>query len=370
MDKQFITEIPQNQPTLTSATPPGELVEIQLKDVFAFLKQSRRLMIIGGIIGAIIGGIYALLLSNMYSTRVTIMPEVQSRSGLNLGNLSSLAGLAGVNLDNITNSSESIKPELYPTIVESIPFSVHLLQQPVYSTEFKVTQPLGVYLESHANQTFLGRLDNFFTTGDLNALVDPTNRSGALQLTKGQEKKIKELQDNISTDYDKKTGIIAINVTMPDPVVSAMVTNFSLSFLKDYIVSYRTQKARTEAEFLEKQVLKAKQRYQTAEYALSSYRDRNRSLFLNTAKIEEQRIQADYLLAQDVYNTLSKQSEMAKIKVQEETPVFKVLEPVQVPLRKSKPKRIVYIIVFCVIGIFSGLFIKMTKEMGQWIRNS
>ena len=39
---------------------------------------------------------------------------------------------------------------------------------------------------------------------------------------------------------------------------------------------------------------------------------------------------------------LSKQLEQAKIKVAEEAPVFKTLEPARIPLKKSGPKRVDY----------------------------
>jgi uncharacterized protein involved in exopolysaccharide biosynthesis len=74
-------------------------------------------------------------------------------------------------------------------------------------------------------------------------------------------------------------------------------------------------------------------------------------VYLNTAKIEEQRLQADYLLTQSVYNELSKQLEQAKIKVQEETPVFKTLEPAVVPIQKSGPKRAIIMAICAVAGI-------------------
>jgi uncharacterized protein involved in exopolysaccharide biosynthesis len=107
----------------------------------------------------------------------------------------------------------------------------------------------------------------------------------------------------------------------------------------------------------------ARERYQAAEFALSSYRDRNRSLFLNTAKIEEQRIQADYMLAQDVYNTLSKQYETAKIKVAESTPIFKVLEPARVPLKKSGPQRSIMILAGSIIGVFTVIIVQLLRHL-------
>ncbi len=152
-----------------------------------------------------------------------------------------------------------------------------------------------------------------------------------------------------------------ITATEPEATVAATVAHHSLDYLTNYITTYRTEKSRRQVNFLNKQVTEAKSRYQSTEYALSSYKDRNRALYLNTAKIEEQRLQADYLLAQSVYNELSKQLEQAKIKVQEETPVFEILEPASVPLQKSGPKRTVIILISMVIGIAIVLLVQLGK---------
>ena len=127
--------------------------------------------------------------------------------------------------------------------------------------------------------------------------------------------------------------------TVPDPVVAAIVARLSLEYLKNYISSYRTEKARNQVTFLNHQVKMRESRYQMAEYALSVYRDNNRYLNLSTAKIAEQRLQADFLLSQNLFSELSKQLEQAKIKVAEEAPIFKILEPARIPLKKSAPKR-------------------------------
>jgi uncharacterized protein involved in exopolysaccharide biosynthesis len=144
---------------------------------------------------------------------------------------------------------------------------------------------------------------------------------------------------------------------MPDPTVAATVASLSLNYLTNYITNYRTGKSRQQVKFLSQQVTSARRRYKAAEYGVSAYRDRNRSVYLNTAKIEEQRLQADYLLAQGVYNDLAKQLEQARIKVQEEAPVFQVLEPARVPLRKSEPKRTMITLGFAIFGAIIGLFV-------------
>ena len=114
--------------------------------------------------------------------------------------------------------------------------------------------------------------------------------------------------------------------------------------------------------FLTKQTEEAKERYQKAEYALSVYRDNNRYLNLSTAKIEEQRLQADFILTQTLFNDLSKQFEQAKIKMEEDAPVFKILEPARIPLKKSGPKRTITMAGFIVVGVIIGIIVFFIRK--------
>jgi uncharacterized protein involved in exopolysaccharide biosynthesis len=345
---------PANRPAQSlDADDDDDIIEIRLSDIVDFLKKSRRQMLLGAILGLVLGGIYAFSKANEYSSQVTVLPELQSKSASGLGNLGSLAGLAGIDIGSMAGGgTDAVRPELYPNVLQSAPFALAIFKQPVYAREYKRTQPLETYLAEKTKS----RLPSLFSFGgDEEPATDPADTSRALRLTKEQETLAELLYGRVSGVYDKKTGVLSIGATMPDPNVAADVVRHSLTYLTEYITTYRTEKARREVDFLNKQVSAAKQRYQSAELALSTYRDQNRSVFLNTAKIEEQRIQAEFLLAQDLYNTLSKQAEMAKIKVQENTPVFKVLEPARIPLKKSGPKRSLIMFGAAILGLFGGL---------------
>ncbi len=330
-------------------------IEIRFSDIILFLKESKQRIIWGFIIGLCLGALYAFSKPNMYTTQVTVLPELQSK-GAGLGNLGSLAGLAGINVDNL-GSQDAIRPDLYPNVLHSVPFALYLLKQPVYSTKLRDKMTLEEFISRFAATGFFGQLSSFFSSNDdaKEETPDPTNFSKAIQVTKQQNELIKLIQVSALAEHDKKTGIITITAVEPDPAVAATVARLSLEYLTNYVTTYRTEKARKQVTFLSQRVNEAKSNYQSSEYALSSYRDRNRSLYLNTAKIDEQRLQADYLLAQSVYNELSKQLEQAKVKVQEETPVFKTLEPPTVPLRKSGPKRTLIMLGFGIIGVLVSL---------------
>ena len=350
-----------NKEDINPLVRDSDEIEIHLSDIVGFLRRSQRFILLGAIVGAVISGVYAFSKRNEYTSQLTVMPELQQKTN-NMSSLGSLAGLAGIDVSSLAGSSDVIRPDLYPNVIQSVPFNIDLLNQPVNRVNSNTSISLDAYL-SETDQSWLD--NNPFSWGAESTTnhKEKAGKSDLLQLTRDQEEKIKTLQSRLAVIYDKKSGIISIQSTMNDPIVAATTARYTLNYLTDYITGYRTEKARKEVKFLGEQMALARQRYQSAEYALSSYRDKNRSLFLNTAKIEEQRIQADYLLAQDVYNTLSKQYETSKIKVAEETPVFKVLEPARIPLKKSGPKRSVIVVFGVIMGIILAISVRLIRVL-------
>lgn len=337
-------------------------IEIRLSDIIQFLKDNRWKILMGGIVGLIIGALYAFSKPDVFTVEATIMPEFQNRP---TGSLASLSAFSGLGFDN-TNTTDAIRPDLYPNVLESVPFALDILNKQVYSKKLNTKTTLQEFIERTSTPSFSDKISTFFTIKDNDNKIsqsDSKNRVEAIQLTKEQYGLVKAVQGSVTPMYDKKTGILTITAVEPDPMVAASVAQLSLNYLTNYITAYRTDKARKRVIFLMQQVREAKQRYQAAEYALSNYRDRNRSVYLNTAKLDEQRLQADYLLEQSVYNDLAKQLEQAKIKVQEDTPTFKALEPPAVPLRKSGPKRTLIMFGWASVGVILTIGFILTRQL-------
>jgi uncharacterized protein involved in exopolysaccharide biosynthesis len=341
----------------------GDEIEIRLSDILRFLKDSRQTVIRWTLIAFVIGVLYVSFQPNQYTSYVKVMPELQTRGSSSLGNLGALAGLAGISLDAGASGLDAIRPDLYPSMLQSSPFGLYMLKQPVRvdNQTYTVESYLKLAGQNSLSNRVSSALFGWLSSDDespTKSVKEPTrNPSQPLVLSQTQEGLVQDMIRRVQAEIDKKTGVITITVKMPDPVVAATVARLSLDYLTNYVTNYRTGKSRQQVTFLDKQVANARRRYEAAEYMLSAYRDRNRSVFLNTAKIEEQRLQADYLLAQTVYNDLSKQLEQARIKVQEEAPVFQLLEPARVPVNKSEPKRTITALGFAIFGAIIGLVI-------------
>ena len=155
------------------------------------------------------------------------------------------------------------------------------------------------------------------------------------------------LAQRVSVDVNGKTSTISISVTMQDPMVSAMLADTVAERLKEYVVNYRTNKARADLEFAQKLNDEAKNEYYAAQQRYANYSDKNKGVILQSIRTEEIRLQNEMSLAFNLYNSTAQQLQVAKAKVQEITPVYTIVQPATVPLTPSKPSKML-ILVGCV----------------------
>ena len=74
--------------------------------------------------------------------------------------------------------------------------------------------------------------------------------------------------------------------------------------------------------------------------------DQNQNVVLRSVRTEQERLQNEMNLAYNVYSQTAQQLQMAKAKVQENTPVYAVLQPATVPLKASKPSKMAILVGF------------------------
>jgi uncharacterized protein involved in exopolysaccharide biosynthesis len=330
-------------------TKKNETLEISIRDLINFLKKYFLLLVLAGVIFAIVGILYSFSLTRMYTAQTVLLPEYS------MSNSNSIFSMA---VGSEKGGAEKLVPDLYPNILKSTPFGQYLLKQPVIDESGKKYAYLEEYLGRSKEVSIISSILSIFKSdkAESGSKSAPISSPDILAISSEEQSKISGAIRLVGITVDNKNGIITIECEMSDPVVAAILVEASKKYLISYVEEYRTSKTTDQVTFLQERVSESKSRQQKAEYALQSYRDRNRSSYLNVARIEEQRLQADYTLAQSVYSDLVVKLEQAKIKVKEEKPVFKILEPAKVPTYKSSPKRPIIAFIFAVAGGFMALF--------------
>lgn len=334
--------------------------EIDLIEVFKKIWAGRKIIYKTVAIFFVIGVIIAFGTPKEYKSEVTLLVETGSSSSMN-GLLQQFGGLAGLNLAG-SKQDQNLTPELYPSIIQSTPFLVEILHQKVTYSKEKKDITVYNYLSNHVKPSVIGVVMGY-TVGLPGKIIGLFNKKESIEeglpkidsiviFTMKQESIANALKGRIKVSTDETAGKIQISVEMPEPLAAAQLTNIVYQNLTKYLIDYKIQKAAQDLEFITKQTKEAKVRFVTSQEKLASFRDANKNVISAYYRTEEERLQNEYTLAFNVFNGLSQQMEQSKIKVQEKTPAFKVIEPTRVPLQKSKPNRSLIIIAMLFVGGF------------------
>lgn len=379
--------------------------EIDLALLFKEIWRRKKLLLYT-VLGALLIGIFIAIVSpEEYKSNVVLMPQSDASAGRGSSNiLRQIGGFAGISLGG---SSTGLNINLYPDITKSTPFNLSVMEEEQYFPSLDTTMSLYYYF-TEINEPPLTENLKKYTIGLPNMLLElpmavvnlfkedtkpaPINRQKGTTVLDSGDTTQKVLENKLVQEYDpitltsrqmrvmaelkrritttiEENGTVTVSAVMPDPLVSAKTTELAVAYLTRYITEYRTEKVQQDLDFIEKQYKEKEQRYNEAQQRLARLRDRNLNIATESARIALEQAQTDYDLSYTLYQSIAQQLEQARIKVQEETPVFKVLEPIQIPLSKSEPNRELIITLALFAGVAVGLGIIVAQVIFSNIKS-
>lgn len=366
---------------------------VSLSDIITSVWSSRKLLLYITIAFALYGVVRSLATPEEFTSSASLMPNVEQGSQLP-SMLQQFSGIIG----NIqTQPGQQISTQLYPEIIFSTPSLYHLMNMEIYVPELDSTLDVRSYLEDHRPISSMAAVTGFFLkytvhlpltlleglqqgvawaasgfssggSGDSSASArtvtaeQPDGTQSRYRLSVAEVSFMQELTDRIETNYNNDTGLFEVRVQIPNPEVSADMTEAVIQYLTNYITEYRTEKLVRNLDFIEERYEEVEKEFTEAQEKLAEFRDRN--VHLTSARVisEEQRLESDYQLKFNLFNGIAQQKEEAKLRLQEETPVFKVMEPVSVPSTRSSPRRTLMVILFTFFGFFVGLTVIYIRQ--------
>ena len=325
--------------------------EIDIVGLLKKILSEKRLLGIFVSAFAVIGIVVALSTPKKYTSMVVLAPEL-SNGGAFSGSLSSIASMVGVNIGASKNDADAIYPEIYPDVLTSSDFIIKLFDVKVQLEDGNVSKSYYNHLIEDAKIPFWNYpkiwLARLFASDDKaqggGKGINPFN------LTKQQDQVLNAIRSNISCIVDKNTSVITISVTDLDRNVSAIMADTIQKQLQEYITVYRTQKARNDMEYTEGLYEKAKVEYNHAQQVYSSYADANEDLWLESFKSKRDELENEMQLRYNIYNQIAQQLQYARAKVQEQTPVFSVIQSASVPLKASSLPRSLIVLLYVFLG--------------------
>ena len=216
--------------------------EIDLVEVAKTIWSNRKIIYKTVAVFFVIGLLVALLSPVEYESETILLPEVQDEgisAGMAGGLLKQFGGLAG--LAGLGSAEMGVmSPQLYPQILKSTPFLLHVMEQPVYFANEDTTVTVYHYFDEVKSPSVFGLIAGYtiglpgkikkaFSKDEDEEMVK--GEDGKIKLTKKQQEIAEALTDRIEVELDDETGTIGLSAKMPDAEAAASIATLAKNYL-------------------------------------------------------------------------------------------------------------------------------------------
>ena len=345
---------------------PVEEQEIDLVELIQKMWINRWLIIKVASVFVVLGVLVALFSAKVYTASCDIVPDT-GKSGNS--KMSSLAALAGVNMSS-GEDVMALSPLVYENIMNGTTFRKELMQTKINFEE--IDEPVSFfdyYTSEEYNKPSVFSYIKKYTIGlpfvILNAIrgeqpepdysgVGKSEGPTVETLNKEEFDVMNILGQSVSITLQEKKGFVTITSNMPEAVAAAQLTQATVVLLQKYITEFKIAKVQSNLDFIQSRYDEAKKNFEDIQVRRAAFRDANTNTNKYSARVEAEKLDAEYTLAMNLYSELATQLEQAKIEVKKDTPVLTVVRPVTIPYKKSKPQRAQILLAFTFLGVVAG----------------
>ena len=345
---------------------PVEEQEIDLVELIQKMWINRWLIIKVASVFVVLGVLVALFSAKVYTASCDIVPDT-GKSGNS--KMSSLAALAGVNLGG-GEDVIALSPLVYENIMNGTSFRKELMQTKIDFEDIdKPVSFFDYYTSEEYNKPSVLSYIKKYTIGlpfvILNAIrgeqpepdysaVGNSDGPTLETLSKDEFDALNILGQRVSLTLQEKKGYVTITSNMPEAVAAAQLAQATVVLLQKYITEFKIAKVQSNLDFIQGRYDEAKKNFEDIQVRRAAFRDANTNTNKYSARVEAEKLDAEYTLAMNLYSELATQLEQAKIEVKKDTPVLTVVRPVTIPYKKSKPQRVQILLAFTFLGVVAG----------------
>lgn len=347
----------QKNNTDTSQQP--EEREIDLIDLIRKLWLERMFILKVTGVFILLGLLTALTGAKEYTASCQFVPQTSKNA--NNSSMARLASLAGINMGSLATGEQLLSPLVYPNVLNSIAFKRDLLQTQIRIKGEEEPITLLTYLSDKKYRKFsLTGTILKYTVGLPGLIVhaikgEPEEQETIADepfvvLTKEEYTAVRALESVIGIEVEEKKGYIALSAQMPEPYAAAQVAESALELLQKYITEFKVDKVQSNLEFIQERYDELKKEYEEIQEQRAAYKDANQGISTSRARTNLEKLDNQYNLAYSIYSEMATQLEQAKIQVKETTPILTVIDPVSMPIKPSKPRKMMILVGFTFLG--------------------
>jgi uncharacterized protein involved in exopolysaccharide biosynthesis len=151
-------------------------------------------------------------------------------------------------------------------------------------------------------------------------------------------------------------GILEVRISSTQPWLAQEIGNSVLAIGQEELRQIRIERAEVILPRLALVVSQAQAEWDSAARNLTSYQDRNRSISLPEQLLTVSRLEIEKEAEEQKYLLVRKEYEMQLLERSKATPPMMILDPANLPAKKSKPQRSAILVAGLMLGIIGSSF--------------
>jgi uncharacterized protein involved in exopolysaccharide biosynthesis len=325
------------------ASGPRSAEEVSLLELLTPLVRWWRLVLGIPIVFGLIAGLVSLTLPPAYTAQTTLTPVATSGSGLGSSALASMAGLAGL-LGVSPGGGGSLSPDFIAAVLKSREVLTATLESRFHNPSAKDQE--------------LPLLDILHVEG----------RTQPARLNQG----VRKLARAVQTKVDRSTGMVTLMVTAGDPALAAEIANQMRGILNSFNLEQRQMQSREQARFTRERLAEAETELRQAEAAQLRFLQANREYRgAPLLEFEASRLQRAVDLRQEVYVSLVKAYDEARISEVRDTPVIATIDSAVAPDHRSAPRRVMNVLMALLVGgVVAFILVFLLEHRARTVRSA
>lgn len=340
---ESITHAPNHGYERGPASGTRSAEDVSLLELLTPLVRRWKLLLGIPIAAGLLAALISLILPSVYTAQTTLTPVSPSVGGLGGSALSSLAGLAG-QLGMATAGSGTVSPDFVADVLKS-------------------REVLTATLESQFRSGSSEREER-----PLLDILRVEGRTEALRLSRG----VRKLEEAVETKVDRSTGIVTLMVEARDPQLAADIANRMRIILNDFNLERRQSQSREQARFTRERLTEAETELKQAEAAQLRFLQANREYRGSPLlEFEAGRLQRAVDLKQEVYVSLVKAYDDARISEVRDTPVITTIDSAVAPAGRSAPRPVLNVFIALLAGgLVAFVLVYLLEQRAQAARQA
>jgi uncharacterized protein involved in exopolysaccharide biosynthesis len=314
------------------------LVEIDYKKIYSSLIKGIKWLVITPSITVIISIIYVLFIAKPVYTSETTLLLVNSSS--NQSRLGSIASQFGFSMSLPNDNVDYLSVETLPKILSSRTLAKSILLYTDFNSQ-DFNKPTSL-LDIITNQREIANVDSNKIMADAIMHVS---------------------QNILEIKQIKNTPMFTLLVNSPEPQLSAEIASVVINELEKLQSDFTKHELLDKKEFISERLDNVQNELFQAESKLKIFREQNLQINLSpTLLLHQERLQREIEIQTQIYISLKQQYEQVKIDEAQNKSFLKIIDPPNIPIYRSKPKRKITVIFSGLMGLMIGGIIAVKKN--------